>query len=40
VGDGGGPIVTEQRNSGRDVHARLRLIRERQKLTDGSKGDA
>jgi hypothetical protein len=40
VGDGGGPIVTEQRNHGRDVHARLRAIRERQKLTDGSKGDA
>jgi hypothetical protein len=40
VGDGGGPIVTEQRDSGRDVHARLAAIRERQKLTDGSKGDA
>lgn len=36
VGDGGGPIITEQQDSGRTVHQRLAAIRERQKLLPGS----
>jgi hypothetical protein len=39
VGDGGGPILTEQRSAAGDVHARLKAIRERQKITGDAKSE-
>lgn len=37
VGDGGGPILHEQRDSGKSVHSRLLKIRERQHQLTSSK---